>query len=200
MVNTLLDYYTSKIYQMDFTATNFSGLKVITPRVFEDSRGYFFESFNLEHFAAEGITSSWVQDNQSKSTYGVIRGLHYQLAPFAQSKLVRVLAGSILDVALDIRRGSPTFGQHYAIELSETNKKQLLIPHGFAHGFSVLSETAIVMYKCDTLYNPEAERGILFNDPELGIDWRVPVEKALISAKDKVHPTFVNADINFVFP
>jgi dTDP-4-dehydrorhamnose 3,5-epimerase len=185
---------------MEFLATKFSGLIVITPRVFEDSRGYFFESFNLENFAAAGINLHWVQDNQSKSTYGVIRGLHYQLAPFSQSKLVRVLSGTILDVALDIRRGSPTFGQHFAIELSEANKKQLLIPHGFAHGFSVLSETAAVMYKCDSLYKPDAERGILFNDTELGIDWQIPNEKALISPKDKVYPSFTSAELNFVFP
>ncbi|HUW07449.1 MAG TPA: dTDP-4-dehydrorhamnose 3,5-epimerase [Williamwhitmania sp.] len=185
---------------MDIAATNFSGLMVITPRVFEDSRGYFFESFNLAQFEAVGINTSWVQDNQSKSSYGVIRGLHFQLAPFAQSKLVRVLSGSILDVALDIRRGSPTFGQHYAVELSETNKKQLLIPHGFAHGFSVLSETATVLYKCDNLYKPEAERGIIFNDPDLNIDWRISAEKEIISAKDKVHPSFAHAEMNFLFP
>lgn len=185
---------------MDIAATNFSGLMLITPRVIEDSRGYFFESFNLTQFEAAGINTSWVQDNQSKSSYGVIRGLHFQLAPFAQSKLVRVLSGSILDVALDIRRGSPTFGQHYAVELSENNKKQLLIPHGFAHGFSVLSETAIVMYKCDNLYRPDAERGIIFNDPELNIAWRIPAEKAIISAKDKVYPSFAHAEMNFLFP
>jgi len=185
---------------MDIAATNFPGLMLITPRVFEDSRGYFFESFNLTQFEAAGINTSWVQDNQSKSSYGVIRGLHFQLAPFAQSKLVRVLSGSILDVALDIRRGSPTFGQHYAVELSETNKKQLLIPHGFAHGFSVLSENATVMYKCDNLYKPDAERGIIFNDPELNIDWRIPVEKAIVSAKDKVYPSFAHAEMNFLFP
>ena len=151
-------------------------------------------------FKKKGINNAWIQDNQSKSSYGVIRGLHYQLAPYAQSKLVRVIAGRILDVALDIRRGSPTFGQHFSIELSDENKKQLYIPKGFAHGFSVLSDTAIVLYKCDNLYKHEEERGILFNDPSLARDSQIPTDKAIISAKDKVHPTFINADLNFVYP
>ncbi len=185
---------------MEITETDIPNLLVITPKVFEDSRGYFFESYNSDIFEKFGLGQEWIQDNQSKSSYGVIRGLHYQLAPFSQSKLVRVISGRILDVALDIRRGSPTFGKHFTIELSDENKKQLLIPKGFAHGFSVLSDTAIVLYKCDALYKHEEERGILFNDPILGIDWQIPDTKAIVSAKDKVHPAFENADLNFVYP
>ena len=185
---------------MEIAETGILDLLVVSPKVFEDSRGYFFESYNLDVFQKRGISNAWIQDNQSKSSYGVIRGLHYQLAPYAQSKLVRVIAGRILDVALDIRKGSPTFGQHFTIELSEENKKQLYIPKGFAHGFSVLSDNAIVLYKCDTLYKQEEERGILFNDPDLAIDWQIPADKAIISAKDKVHPTFANANMNFVYP
>jgi len=156
---------------MEIAETGISNLLVITPKVFEDSRGYFFESYNADAFLKQGINNAWIQDNQSKSAYGVIRGLHYQLAPFAQSKLVRVIAGRILDVAVDIRKGSPTFGKHFSLELSEENKKQLLIPIGFAHGFSVLSDSAIVLYKCDASYKQEAERGIIYNDPKLAIDW-----------------------------
>lgn len=185
---------------MEITETGIPNLLIITPKVFEDSRGYFFESYNSEVFEKFGLSQEWIQDNQSKSSYGVIRGLHYQLAPFSQSKLVRVISGRILDVALDIRRGSPTFGKHFTIELSDENKKQLLIPKGFAHGFSVLSDTAIVLYKCDALYKHEEERGILFNDPSLGIDWQISDNKAIVSAKDKVHPAFENADLNFVYP
>lgn len=185
---------------MEITETGIPNLLIITPKVFEDSRGYFFESYNSEIFEKFGLSQEWIQDNQSKSSYGVIRGLHYQLAPFSQSKLVRVISGRILDVALDIRSGSPTFGKHFTIELSDENKKQLLIPKGFAHGFSVLSDTAIVLYKCDALYKHEEERGILFNDPSLGIDWQISDNKAIVSAKDKVHPAFENADLNFVYP
>ncbi len=185
---------------MEITETDIPNLLVITPKVFEDTRGYFFESYNSDVFEKFGLSQEWIQDNQSKSSYGVIRGLHYQLAPFSQSKLVRVISGRILDVALDIRRGSPSFGKHFTIELSDENKKQLLIPKGFAHGFSVLSDTAIVLYKCDALYKHEEERGILFNDPSLGIDWQIPDNKAIVSAKDKVHPAFENADLNFVYP
>ena len=185
---------------MEITKTDIPNLLVITPKVFEDSRGYFFESYNSDIFEKFGLGQEWIQDNQSKSSYGVIRGLHYQLAPFSQSKLVRVISGRILDVALDIRRGSPTFGKHFTIELSDENKKQLLIPKGFAHGFSVLSDTAIVLYKCDALYKHEEERGILFNDPILGIDWQIPDNDAIVSAKDKIHPAFENSDMNFVYP
>ena len=185
---------------MEITKTDIPNLLVITPKVFEDSRGYFFESYNSDIFEKFGLGQEWIQDNQSKSSYGVIRGLHYQLAPFSQSKLFRVISGRILDVALDIRRGSPTFGKHFTIELSDENKKQLLIPKGFAHGFSVLSDTAIVLYKCDALYKHEEERGILFNDPILGIDWQIPDNDAIVSAKDKIHPAFENSDMNFVYP
>src|SRR5579875_1866072 len=150
---------------MPFYETDIQGLLIFEPKVFEDSRGYFFEAYNERIFKNEGVDLKFVQDNQSKSSYGVIRGLHYQLNPHAQYKLVRVLEGIILDVAVDIRKGSPTFGKHFAMELTAENKKQLLIPAGFAHGFSVLSDTAVVLYKCDALYNKESETGIRYNDP-----------------------------------
>ena len=159
---------------MPFIQTNIPGLIVFEPKIFEDSRGYFFESFNLQTFKAAGIEINFVQDNQSSSQYGVIRGLHYQLNPYAQAKLIRVLAGRILDVAVDIRKGSPTYGESFSIELSAENKKQLFIPVGFAHGFSVLSEQAEVFYKCDEFYNKESEGGIMYNDPSLNIDWKIP--------------------------
>ncbi|MEO8583637.1 MAG: dTDP-4-dehydrorhamnose 3,5-epimerase [Flavitalea sp.] len=175
---------------MPFTPTTFPGLIVIEPAVFEDSRGYFFEAYNYDLFERNGVNISFVQDNQSKSSYGVIRGLHYQLPPYAQTKLIRVLAGKILDIVVDLRTGSPTFGEVFAIELSSGNKKQLLVPKGFAHGFSVLSETAEVIYKCDTCYHKESERGLLYNDPSLAIDWKIPADKALISEKDNILPLF----------
>lgn len=183
---------------MPFTRTPIQGLIVYEPMVFEDSRGYFFESFNEKIFSREGITVPFVQDNQSRSSYGVIRGLHYQLLPYAQSKLVRVLQGRILDVALDIRKGSPTYGRHFAIELSAENKKQLFIPHGFAHGFSVLSETADVFYKCDSFYHKESEGGIRYDDPVLQIDWQIPAGKEVVSEKDLQNPLFVDCKNNFV--
>jgi len=183
---------------MPFTPTPIQGLVIYEPMVFEDSRGFFFESFNEKIFSREGITRPFVQDNQSRSTYGVIRGLHYQLAPYAQSKLVRVLSGSILDVAVDIRKGSPTYGRHFAIELSAANKKQLYIPHGFAHGFSVLSQNADVLYKCDAFYNKASEGGIRYNDPVLEIDWKIPAGRELVSEKDIQNPLFVNCKNNFV--
>src|SRR6187551_3897362 len=158
---------------MPFLQTPITGLLVFEPKVIEDSRGYFFESFNLQTFRSEGIEINFVQDNQSSSNYGVIRGLHYQLNPSAQVKLIRVLSGKILDVAVDIRKGSPTFGKSYSIELSAENKKQLFIPAGFAHGFSVLSEQAEVLYKCDSFYNKDNEAGILFNDLYLIFDWKI---------------------------
>lgn len=182
---------------MPLIPTNIRDLFVFEPRVFADSRGYFFEAYNEQTFAAEGIQYRFVQDNQSKSSYGVIRGLHYQLNPYAQTKLVRVLQGSILDVAVDIRKGSPTFGQHFAIELSAENNRQLLIPQGFAHGFSVLSDTAVVLYKCDQFYNKESEGGIIYNDPSLKIDWRIPEGKAIVSEKDLALPTFDQCVNNF---
>ena len=169
---------------MTFERTEIEGLFIITPKVFGDSRGAFFEAYNEKVFNANGINIKFVQDNQSISTYGVIRGLHFQNAPHAQSKLVRVITGKILDVAVDIRKDSPTYGKHFSIELSAENKKQLLIPHGFAHGFSVLSETAEVIYKCDNFYNKESEGGIMYNDPSLHIDWKIPSGKEIISDKD----------------
>lgn len=184
---------------MQFETCTIPGLVIVTPRVFQDSRGYFFESYNRQPFVANGVASDFVQDNQSKSTYGVIRGLHYQRNPFAQAKLVRVLQGAILDVAVDIRQGSPTFGQHFSIELSEENHKQLFLPAGFAHGFSVLSDTAVVSYKCDQFYNKETEGGIRFDDPALGIDWRVNTSDAIVSDKDQALPFLEGAYHNFTF-
>ena len=175
------------------------GLLLIEPTIFEDSRGYFFESFNRANLMEAGIDIQFVQDNQSLSQYGVIRGLHYQLAPYAQSKLVRVLEGSVWDVAVDIRQNSPTFGQHFGIELSSENKLQLYIPKGFAHGFAVTSPRAIFFYKCDSFYNPNAERGIHYLDTDLNVSWPVSPEQSIISAKDKVLPAFREASMNFVY-
>lgn len=183
---------------MPFTETPIQGLLIYEPVIFEDNRGYFFEAFNEKIFLRESISKPFVQDNQSHSVYGVIRGLHYQLDPHAQSKLVRVLSGRILDVAVDIRKGSPTYGKHLSIELSAENKKQLYIPAGFAHGFSVLSETADVLYKCDSFYHKESEGGIRYNDPVLQIDWKIPRGKELVSEKDKQNPLFVDCKNNFV--
>ena len=170
---------------MNFIKTDIDGVIIVEPRVFADARGYFFESYNAAEFAQNGIPNVFVQDNQSKSSYGVVRGLHCQLGEHAQAKLVRVLAGTVLDVAVDVRPGSPTFGKHVAVELSTENNRQLFIPRGFLHGFSVLSETAIFAYKCDNLYAPESEFGIRFDDPEIGIDWRVPTDKIITSEKDR---------------
>ncbi len=184
---------------MPFVKTEIQDLLVFEPKVFADSRGYFFEAYNLKTFHDEGVNYQFVQDNQSSSSYGVIRGLHYQLNPHAQVKLVRVLSGTILDVAVDIRKGSPTFGKHFSIELSSENKKQLLVPAGFAHGFSVLSEKAEVLYKCNSLYNKESEGGIAYNDPTLNIDWKIPADKAIVSDKDIVLPSFAECKNNFEF-
>jgi dTDP-4-dehydrorhamnose 3,5-epimerase len=184
---------------MPFIKTDFPGLLIFEPRVFEDDRGYFFESYNERSFAAEGIEINFVQDNQAKSSYGVIRGLHYQLNPHAQTKLIRALSGTILDVAVDIRKGSPTYGKVFTLELSAANKKQLLVPKGFAHGYSVLSETAEVLYKCDEFYHKECEGGIMFNDPALHINWQIPADKAIISEKDKYHPGLTDCINNFSF-
>ena len=173
---------------MPFNTTDIPGLLVFDPKVFEDSRGYFFEAYNEEIFKSEGIDLKFVQDNQYKSSYGVIRGLHYQLNPNAETKLVRVLEGKILDVAVDIRKNSPTFGKHFDIELSAENKKQLLIPPGFAHGFSVLSDTALFTYKCDSFYHKAAEGGIRYDDPTLAIDWQIPRDKMILSEKDLLLP------------
>lgn len=182
---------------MAFTNTGFEGLLVFEPRVFGDERGYFFESYNEQVFQKAGFHPRFVQDNQSFSTYGVIRGLHYQLQPQAQCKLVRVLQGVVQDVVVDIRKSSPTYGRVFSIELSSENKKQLLVPKGFAHGFSVLSETAVVMYKCDTFYHKESEAGIVYNDPDLAIDWKIPLDRAIISEKDAILPLFKNSIHNF---
>jgi dTDP-4-dehydrorhamnose 3,5-epimerase len=184
---------------MGFVKTLFPGLMIFEPAVFEDSRGYFFESFNQNVFAAAGIDIQFVQDNQAQSTYGVLRGLHFQLPPHAQTKLVRVLSGTILDVVVDIRQGSPTYGQVYTIELSAENKKQLLVPKGFAHGYSVLSPTAEVFYKCDAFYNKASEGGILYNDEQLAIDWQLPADAIVVSDKDKVYPVFANHQNVFTF-
>ena len=178
--------------------TPLAGLKVIEPKVFEDSRGYFLETYNREHFLQSGISSGFNQDNESMSSRGVIRGLHYQLDPFAQAKLVRVVTGAVFDVAVDLRKGSPTFGKWFGTELSGENKLQMLIPRGFAHGFSVLSTTVVFAYKCDNYYNKQAERGIRFNDPFLAIDWQLSGEEWLVSDKDRMAPLFAQAEMNFV--
>jgi len=184
---------------MKVVSTGIPGLFVIEPKVFEDDRGYFFESYHEEKLRQQGIEIRFVQDNQSKSSYGVIRGLHYQQNPHAQTKLVRALEGVIYDVAVDIRKGSPTFGKWFGVELSAENKKQLLVPQGFAHGFSVLTPTAVVFYKCDNLYNPASEGGILYNDPSLNIDWKVKPGKAVLSEKDKIHPLLKDTITNFIY-
>ena len=175
---------------MKMIETEIDGVFIIEPKVFGDARGYFFESWSESKLANAGINCRFVQDNESKSSYGVLRGLHYQAAPYTQAKLVRVISGAVLDVAVDIRKNSPTFGKHVAVELSGENKRQLFIPRGFAHGFAVLSEEAIFAYKCDNIYMPSAERGIAFNDPVLNIDWRINPEKWNLSAKDTQHPSF----------
>ena len=170
---------------MNFIKTEIDGVVIVEPKVFGDSRGYFFESYNRADFVANGIENEFVQDNQSMSSYGVIRGLHCQTGEHAQAKLVRVLQGRVLDVAVDIRPDSPTFGKYVAVELSDENKRQLFIPRGFLHGFSVLSETAVFAYKCDNLYAPGAEFGVRFDDPDIGVDWKIPADKVLVSDKDK---------------
>jgi dTDP-4-dehydrorhamnose 3,5-epimerase len=188
------------IITMSFIKTEFPGLLIYEPRVYEDDRGFFFESYNENVFAKEGgIRDHFVQDNQACSAYGVVRGLHYQLNPHAQSKLVRALEGTILDVVLDLRKGSPKYGEVFSIELSGENKRQLYIPKGFAHGYSVLTDTAEVIYKCDAFYNKESEGGILPYDPALNIDWKVPAHKAVLSGKDQRYPGFADCMHNFVF-
>lgn len=182
---------------MEIIKTPIEGLLIIKPRVFNDPRGFFYESYNEKNFIEAGINVHFCQDNQSKSTYGVVRGLHYQLLPHSQSKLVSAIQGAVWDVAVDLRKNSPTFGQWYGVELSEENKIQFLIPQGFAHGFSVLSETAVFSYKCDDFYNPTLERGIVYNDVDLAIDWKIPAEKVLVSDKDTKHPTLKDAEMNF---
>ncbi|MFH7013767.1 dTDP-4-dehydrorhamnose 3,5-epimerase [Flavobacterium sp. FlaQc-52] len=173
---------------MDIEKTFIEDLIILTPSVFEDTRGSFFESFNSNTFRDLGVNFQFVQDNQSFSKKGTIRGLHYQNPPFAQTKLVRVLQGQIMDVAVDLRKDSPTYGKSFSVILSDTNRKQLLVPQGFAHGFSVLSDTASVLYKCDQFYNKIAEGGIKFDDPSLHIDWGIDIEKAIVSEKDRILP------------
>lgn len=184
---------------MPFIKTEFPDLMIFEPKIWEDDRGYFYESYNKNTFSAGGVDITFVQDNQAKSSYGVIRGLHFQHDPFAQTKLIRVLTGAIIDVAVDIRKNSPTYGKAFSIELSEQNKKQLLVPKGFAHGYSVISETAEVFYKCDEFYNKDAEGGIPYNDPELNIDWQIPHDKAVVSEKDMFHPPLKECKNSFVY-
>jgi dTDP-4-dehydrorhamnose 3,5-epimerase len=183
---------------MKLIDTPFEGLYIIQPKVFSDSRGYFFESYSARKFKELGLDINFVQDNESFSDYGVIRGLHYQLAPYTQAKLVRTVRGSILDVAVDIRKNSRTYGKHFAYELNDKTKEMLLIPRGFAHGFSVLSETAIVNYKCDRLYENSAERGVRYNDPTIAINWRVEPSNVKVSAKVNVLPLLGEIEVNFV--
>ena len=187
---------------MNVIKTNIEGVLIIEPKVFNDARGYFFESFSQREFDEKvapilGHTIRFVQDNESMSSYGVMRGLHFQRPPFTQSKLVRCVKGAVLDVAVDIRKGSPTFGQHVAVELTEDNHRQLFISKGFAHGFAVLSETAVFQYKCDEFYHPEADGGISIMDQSLGINWKIPTDQALLSEKDTKHQMLANFDSPF---
>jgi dTDP-4-dehydrorhamnose 3,5-epimerase len=185
---------------MQILKTPIEGLLIIEPRVFHDDRGYFFESFNQKLFAEmTGFTRPFVQDNQARSVKNVLRGLHYQNEPVAQAKLVRALEGAIWDVAVDIRRGSPTFGQWFGVELSAENRRQLLVPRGFAHGYSVLSETAEILYKCDNLYDKSSEGGISFKDPTLQVDWKIDITQAIVSDKDKAQPLLADAVISFSY-
>ena len=182
---------------MEAIKTDIDGVFIIEPRVFNDARGYFFESYSKRDFNAQVREIHFVQDNESKSSYGVMRGLHFQRPPFTQSKLVRCVKGAVLDVAVDIRKGSPTYGQHVAVELTEDNHRQFFVPRGFAHGFAVLSEEAVFQYKCDNFYHPEADGGISILDTSLGIDWRIPTDKAILSEKDTKHPLLADFDSPF---
>ena len=183
---------------MKVTKTDIEGVLIIEPRLFNDARGYFFESYNRKNYEEAGITADFVQDNESCSTRGVMRGLHFQRPPYAQAKLVRCVKGKVLDVAVDIRKGSPTYGQHVAVELSEENHRQFFIPRGFAHGFAVLSDTAVFQYKCDNYYHPEADGGISIQDDTLGIDWQIDPAEALLSEKDTKHPLLKDFDSPFI--
>lgn len=182
---------------MEVIKTAIDGVVIIEPKIFKDSRGYFFESFSQREFEEKVRKVNFVQDNESMSSYGVMRGLHFQRPPFTQSKLVRCVKGAVLDVAVDIRKGSPTYGQHVAVELTEDNHRQFFVPRGFAHGFAVLSETAVFQYKCDNFYHPEADGGISITDTTLGIDWRIPVDKAKLSEKDTLHKVLKDFDSPF---
>ena len=182
---------------MEVIKTDIEGVVIIEPRIFKDDRGYFYESFSQREFEEKVCRTTFVQDNQSKSSYGVLRGLHFQKPPYCQSKLVRCIKGAVLDVAVDIRKGSPTFGKHVAVELSEDNHRQFFVPRGFAHGFAVLTPEAVFQYKCDNFYNKESEGSVAWNDPELAIDWRIPAEKVLLSEKDKLSKNIAHADYLF---
>ena len=185
---------------MEIIKTGIEGLLILEPRIFQDARGYFFESFSQREFEEKVGPVHFVQDNESMSTYGVMRGLHFQRPPYTQSKLVRCVKGAVLDVAVDIRQGSPTYGQHVAVELTAENHRQFFIPKGFAHGFAVLSETAVFQYKCDEFYHPEADAGISILDESLGIDWRIPMDKAILSDKDTRHGMLADFQSPFTYP
>ena len=182
---------------MEVIKTEIDGVVIIEPRIFKDERGYFYESFSQREFEEKVCRTTFVQDNQSKSSYGVLRGLHFQKPPYCQSKLVRCIKGAVLDVAVDIRKGSPTFGKYVAVELTEENHRQFFVPRGFAHGFAVLSDEAVFQYKCDNFYNKESEGSVAWNDPELNIDWRIPFDKVLLSEKDKLSKNIADADYLF---
>ena len=185
---------------MNVIKTAIDGVVIIEPRLFPDERGYFFESYEKKEFEAKVRPINFIQDNESRSSYGVLRGIHYQKGEHAQSKLVRCVVGCVLDVAVDLRKGSPTFGQHVAVELTEDNHRQFFIPRGFAHGFSVLSDVAVFQYKCDNYYCPESEGAIAWNDPALGIDWRIPADKVILSPKDLHHPLLKDSPYLFEYP
>jgi len=188
------------VQKMDVIKTDIEGVFIIEPKLFGDSRGYFFESYSAREFREKtGLDITFVQDNESKSRYGVLRGLHFQLPPYAQSKLVRCVKGKVLDVAVDIRKGSPTFGKYAACELTEENHRQFFVPKGMAHGFCVLSEEAVFQYKCDEFYHPEVEGAVIWNDPNIGIEWPIKVEDVLLSEKDKYNPQFKDFESPFVF-
>lgn len=182
---------------MNIIKTEIEGLVIVEPRIFSDDRGYFYESFSQREFEEEVCRTTFVQDNQSMSSYGVVRGLHFQKPPFCQSKLVRCIKGAVLDVAVDIRKGSPTFGKYVAVELTEDNHRQFFVPRGFAHGFAVLSEVAVFQYKCDNYYNKESEGAIAWNDEQIAVDWRLPSEKVILSEKDKLSKPLADAEFLF---
>lgn len=184
---------------MEVIKTDIEGVVILEPRIFKDSRGYFFESFSAKEFQEKVCQTTFVQDNESFSSYGVVRGLHFQKPPYTQSKLVRVIKGAVLDVAVDLRKGSPTYGKHVAVELTGENHRQLFIPKGFAHGFSVLSDEVLFQYKCDNFYAPQSEGGIAWNDPALQIDWRIPTDKIILSEKDTKHPLLEDYNSDFVY-
>lgn len=183
--------------KMEITKTEIEGVVIIEPRIFHDDRGYFYESFSQREFEEKVCKTVFVQDNQSKSSYGVLRGLHFQKAPYSQSKLVRCIKGAVLDVAVDIRKGSPTFGKYVAVELTEDNHRQFFVPRGFAHGFAVLSDEAVFQYKCDNYYNKESEGSIAWNDESLAIDWKIDMDKVILSEKDKNSKPLAQADYLF---